>query len=226
MAWGAIAAPIIGGVLGYLGQRSANRANRQIAREATGVNVQEAQRNRDFQERMSNSAYSRAMKDMKSAGLNPILAYNQGGASTPGGSAGSGVSTQVDSPLQKAVGSALAMKQMQLNIKGQQAEINKKDQEVAESKQRAKMLGRQAELATHNSRSAKAAAYIAEQQEKLYRNNTNLPGIEKAGEIINKFVPNLMMPLGLGLRGRGKKPKLKGNEMLIDKNTGEILRRR
>lgn len=50
------------------------------------VNFGSAQKQMDFQERMSNTAYSRATEDMIRAGLNPALMYGSAGpASTPSG---------------------------------------------------------------------------------------------------------------------------------------------
>lgn len=71
---------------------------------AMNFNSTEAMKNREWQEHMSNTAYQRAVTDMKEAGLNPILAFQNGGASTPGGSAGTISGASIGAPSSSALG--------------------------------------------------------------------------------------------------------------------------
>ena len=71
--------------LGAIQQGIYNHIEQQTA---MNYNSAEAARNRAWQEQMSNTSYQSAVEDMRKAGINPILAYTQGGASTPSGAQG------------------------------------------------------------------------------------------------------------------------------------------
>lgn len=109
MAGAQIGGELIGGGLTVLSQHSANRQNIKLAREQ-----------RDWDERMSNTAYQRAVADMQAAGINPMLAISQGGASTPSTSAATvqpadALGRSVSSAASKAA-NVLAIQQAQANI--------------------------------------------------------------------------------------------------------------
>lgn len=87
-----IVGDLIGGLLGKSAQKSANKTN--IALQ---------QKQLDWEERMSNSAWQRGVLDMQNAGLNPMLAFSQGGASTPSVSA---ATVQPTDALARGVSSA------------------------------------------------------------------------------------------------------------------------
>lgn len=92
---------IASSVVGYFGQKSANRANINIGRENNAFSARQAEMNRQFQQnmwqksidyqtQMSNTSWQRGVSDMRAAGINPMLAVSQGGASSPGAGGTSG----------------------------------------------------------------------------------------------------------------------------------------
>uniref|UniRef100_A0AAU8BC92 DNA pilot protein n=1 Tax=Dulem virus 84 TaxID=3145795 RepID=A0AAU8BC92_9VIRU len=86
-----------------------------MMREQYGLNALEAAKARDWSAwqsdiarnwtaNMSSTAYQRAMQDLRAAGLNPILAYQQGGASTPPASIPAATSASVSGSVPAAHG--------------------------------------------------------------------------------------------------------------------------
>lgn len=120
--FGAIAGALIGGAASYFGQKSANDANKDIAQQASAASAAEAEKTRDWQEKMRSTQYQTSVQDLKSAGLNPMLAYTNGGAGVPSGATGTAYTANMQSNTGSAIGNAIAAASAKVDIEKKDAE--------------------------------------------------------------------------------------------------------
>ncbi|QKI28895.1 VP2 [Kummerowia striata gokushovirus] len=236
---------LTGGALsGADAQRDANTQNVGLAREQMA-----------FQERMSNSAYQRAMSDMGQAGLNPMLAFSQGGASSPSGAMGhvepvnKSAGKLVSAGLAKAADAA----QLKVQLDNQQSstKLNEQNTEVAaktavekesttsknyaqahEARQRTSSeFVRMQNMATENKilrerhRSAAAEADQAEMERDL---QSKRQAIDKSLSPSDAVMERVEQAVGTVLSGKGVLRRRGGTTRTYDVNpgTGEVYRER
>lgn len=111
--------PLTGG-LSLLGGIAQNVFAGMRADDANKASAKASREQMAFQERMSNTQYQRGMADMKAAGLNPILAYQKGGASSPSGSMPSVTTAPTTDVVTPALSSGMQSSRVREEIKNMQ----------------------------------------------------------------------------------------------------------
>lgn len=189
-ALGSMVAPgvgtLIGGALGAISglfgskssakaQQAANDQNMRLQQMSNEFNAAQAQKQMDFQERMSGTAHQREIEDLTKAGLNPILSSKYGGSSTPSGAAAVSQATRVDpvprtgigpmfqgmmSGAREGLGSAAEANKMEMDWKRTEQVLVNSQQDLLNAVKQGTILGNVGDKSFHEAASAKADAII------------------------------------------------------------------
>lgn len=155
---------------------------------ANQVNIDEAQKNRDFQERMSSTAHVREVKDLIAAGLNPILSSKYGGSSTPSGSSARVESTKKGRGALALEGASAASK-------------------IPVMKAQKGLLGAQTALATAHASSAGSQARVDKQMADIQTDAYGRLAMKANvyGKPIGNIAKGIGTAVGIGVAGRAIK---------------------
>lgn len=161
---------LITGGLSFLGQQNTNELNAQIAQNNSAFNAEQAvlnrqfnsaeaqktreftdsqvQRQMDFQAYNQDTVWQRGVQDMQKAGLNPMLAYSQGGNPSSAGAAASGAqatgsAAQAVQPvaMQNAAGAGVAAAAQAAQTQATQAQTDNIKADTAVKEQQAGKVG-------------------------------------------------------------------------------------
>jgi hypothetical protein len=182
----------LGGLLGYKATKDTNVAS-----------AQQAQKQMDFQREMSNTAVQRRMKDLKKAGINPILAGSKE-ASSPAGA---------QAPMQNPTSSALAAASKKAELRNLDAQYDLLDSQATSATTAARL---------NNANAMRLEGDIAKAQvDKDYYNS-------KFGRVARmvELGGNAAKPIAAAAAGAVVGSKLKGTKGFkpaqFNRKTGEI----
>lgn len=191
------AASMGGAILGYQGQRETNETNQNIAASNMQFSAEQAAKQMEFQERMSSTGYQRATKDMIAAGLNPMLAYQQGGASSPQGAMASPVTPVIGNKMAAGLSSGFQSAQVMAGVQNVKADTLLKEAEADRVREDTILKGTTGvNIAADTVKKRAEVSRMNYEVDKLIAEKESIQNQEKQ----RAFDVNILMPLEAKLR--------------------------
>lgn len=218
---GGLLGGIVSGIGSLFGANQTNNANAQMSREAAQFNAAEADKQRHWQTEQANSAYQRAMYDMEHAGLNPMLAYSQGGAATPGGATATMSPAKMEDGLSKGIASAVDTRRLQKELAATDSTI-KLNEAAMEAKQADTVLSQNsAKVAEKNAQKIDAEMPAIKAQSKLDAKRAKIDNSMAEFDAINNRAKSTLGTANSAIDLF--KPKFRGGTDTIINQKGEVI---